>query len=558
VPIDAFLKWYYRAHPVNATFIGVHDHDHRLPDYSESALAGMQSEIVSQRNGLRAQEGAPGPPAQTIDVQLALGALDLTAWELQSSHGPRANPCLYTGEAIFGTFALFLRPFAPLEARLAAATERMRAIGPFLKTARSTLGRAPRAWIERAIRECAAAAEFFGRDIDILIRDEGIEAGEFREAARAASAAFEEHRDALTSTALPAATDSYACGSPALERLISRGHFLPWNTGEVLAMAHDRVAAAESKLRAAAQAAGASSWQDALTRLAGTHASVDEYYARYTQLWEAAQAAAIEHGLVEWPDYPIRYVPQPPWARRAAPNLYFLFYRAPAAFDRLPVIDYLVTPVDSSMPPEEQARRLRATNDSVIKLNHVIHHGGLGHHVQNWYAYHVAESRIGRIAAIDCANRIALFCGGTMAEGWSCYAVDVMDEIRFLTPLERVAQAHTRLRIAVRALADVQLHTGAWSLDETAACYRDRAGMSPEASKAEAVKNTLFPGTALMYLTGTEQIHALRAEMVGRRGMSLRAFHERFLSFGSIPVSLIARAMRDGAGAAAKGESTSS
>jgi uncharacterized protein (DUF885 family) len=157
----------------------------------------------------------------------------------------------------------------------------------------------------------------------------------------------------------------------------------------------------------------------------------------------------------------------------------------------------------------------------------------------------VTQSRIGRIAAVDCANRIALFCGGTMAEGWSCYAVDVMDEIGFLTPLERVAQAHTRLRIAARAFVDVQLHTGVWSLDEAVACYRDRAGMSPDAARAEAVKNTLFPGTALMYMTGTDQIHALRAEMVTRGGMNLRAFHEQFLSFGSIPVALISRAMRD-------------
>ena len=34
----------------------------------------------------------------------------------------------------------------------------------------------------------------------------------------------------------------------------------------------------------------------------------------------------------------------------------------------------------------EQQRRLRASNDSAIKLNHVVHHGALGHHVQNDYA----------------------------------------------------------------------------------------------------------------------------------------------------------------------------
>src|SRR5947207_8706216 len=103
------------------------------------------------------------------------------------------------------------------------------------------------------------------------------------------------------------------------------------------------------------------------------------------------------------------------------------------------------------MPPAEQARRLRATNDSVIKLNHVVHHGAIGHHVQNWYAFRAA-SRIGQVAAADCASRIALFCGGTMAEGWACYATDLMDEFGFLTPLEQYSQFHSRLRMAARAL----------------------------------------------------------------------------------------------------------
>src|SRR5207245_1715365 len=83
-----------------------------------------------------------------------------------------------------------------------------------------------------------------------------------------------------------------------------------------------------------------------------------------------AREAADAHGLATWVTDPISFVPQPVWAREAAPSLYFLFYRAPAAFDRLPVVDYFVTP---------------GAHESAIKLTHVIHHAGLGHHLQNWY-----------------------------------------------------------------------------------------------------------------------------------------------------------------------------
>jgi uncharacterized protein (DUF885 family) len=91
---------------------------------------------------------------------------------------------------------------------------------------------------------------------------------------------------------------------------------------------------------------------------------------------------------------------------------------------------------------------------------------------------------------------------------------------------------------------DVRLHTGEWTLEQAASCYRDRAGMSPDAARAEAVKNSMFPGAALMYLTGTQLIHDLRRDLARRPGFALRDFHDRLLSYGSIPVALIARAMR--------------
>ena len=53
-----------------------------------------------------------------------------------------------------------------------------------------------------------------------------------------------------------------------------------------------------------------------------------------------------------------------------------------------------------------------------------------------------------------------MFSGGSLAEGWACYVCDLMEEIGFLSPLERVAQQHTRVRLLARAVVDLSLHTG--------------------------------------------------------------------------------------------------
>lgn len=481
-------------------------------------------------------------PVDVLDRDLAEGFLEIELWEGESGHGPRANPCAFTGEAVFGVIALLLRPFAPLAERVDRGMARMAAIPGFL-AAGLRLRRAPAAWVERALRECAGARALFARGIEMFIADEdvvrhGVDVERLRAAAAQAADAFARFADHLEREVRPYATNEYASGGKALELLMRRGHGATAGIAEVRRLAEERAEASEAALRGRAADAGfGGDWRAALAVLAERHAAADRYYARYGEIWEAARAAAVERRLVTWPDYPIRFVPRPRWSREAALHLYFLAYRAPAAYDRVPIVDYLVMPVEPETPADERARRLRAANDAAITLNHVIHHAGLGHHVQNWFAYRAA-SRIGRIAAVDCASRIAMLCGGTMAEGWACYAVDLMEEIGFLSPLERCAQAHTRLRIALRAIADVALHTGEWTLAEAARAYETRGGMEPAAARTEAVKNSMFPATAMMYMLGVEGIHALRRQEAARRGgADLRAFHDRLLACGSVPVA---------------------
>ncbi|HEY8597934.1 MAG TPA: DUF885 family protein [Thermomicrobiales bacterium] len=544
--LDDFFALYYRTRPVNATFIGVHDYDHLLPDASAAGLAATAAaeEALLQRVAALPDDTADAPVA--LDRRLAAGHLLIQRWERDSGHGWWGNPCWYTGEAVFGTIALFLRPFAPLGERVRAAIARLDAVPALLAQGRANLRHSPAAWIERAIDECDGALAFCRGGVTLLSADAGSAAPQLRAAAERAAAAFADFQGWLRNDLSLTATVDYACGVEALDLLIREGHYLTQDAAAIERYATEEFARLEAELAAGAAEFGARSPAEALAGLSDLHPSAGRFLARFSEVWDESKAFAESHGLVSWPDYPLRYVPQPAWAREAVPHLYFLPYRAPAPFDRAPVVEYLGPPLDLTLSPEEQERRLRAVNDSVIKANHVVHHGGIGHQIQNWHAFRAA-SRIGQIAATDCAQRIALFCGGTMAEGWACYVTDLMATEGFMTPLERYAQRHGRLRMAARALCDIRVHRGDWSLDEVAAFYHQRVGVPAEAAHAEAVKNSMFPGAALMYLVGTDTITALRRDLAARAGavFDLRRFHDRLLSFGSVPVALIAAAMRE-------------
>lgn len=543
--LDRFFSAYYRHRPVEATFIGIHDYDDQLPDLSERGLADLMAEM--ERLLADCPADAAEDPILTLDCRLARDFLTIQLAECQGSHYWRGNPSLHVGEAIFGVLGLFLRDYAPLPERVRAAIGRLRGIPAFLGNARSIIGAAPAAWIERAARECDGALAFLGSGVDLLIAEYAITTPGLRDAAREAAAAFVAFREWLVRDCLPRATTDYAAGSDFFDLLMARGHHFAQESGAMLRHAREVLAETEDELARRAEGIGVATgdWRAALAQLADRRPDTADYLNRYRATWAAMWQVSNERDLLTWPDFPIRYQPIPAWARGCAPYLYFLHYRAPGPFDlpRVAVHPYLVTPIDTTYPVAEQEALLRATNDAVIKTNHVIHHGGIGHHLQNWHAARAA-SRIGQIAAVDCASRLAMFSGGTMAEGWSSYTTGLLAEVGFLSPLEEFAELHARLRQAGRSICDIALHRGDISLNDAAALY-ERIGMAPAAAQAEAVKNSSFPGAAVIYLFGTDAIRDLRATLAARQGsrFSLRAFHDSFLAHGSIPVPLIAQRM---------------
>lgn len=415
----------------------------------------------------------------SVDEVLARNFLSIQLAEYRGDHFHRRNPAIYTGEAVFG---------------LLTSRARLPAIPRLLDQAKQNIQSSPRPWVERAIRECDGALA--------ILSAENTEGG------LAARRAFEAFRDHLETAILPHADTRVACGREFLELLVSQGHMLEESIDQIAELA-------ESELK---RLAGVRPAEDRVML------SEDSYLDEHQACWEACREVVSRHDLLSWPDFPLRFTRIPERVRAGAPKLYYLSYRSPSPLAL----------------PEVHACEINRCGRITMKLNHVVHHAGPGHHVQNHYAYR-SSSQVGRIAAVDCAYRIALFSGGTMAEGWACYATDLLEEFGFCDDAERQNQQHTRLRMAGRAYVDVRMHTGQMTFDEAETFYRDVISMSAANARNEATRNSMFPGTALMYLMGTRQIHELRRKLQGR--MALKDFHDEFLRHGSIPVSMISRRM---------------
>ena len=544
--LDDFFTSYYKYRPVNATFIGVHSYNHYLPDFSEGKVIELRDEMENLLTRLEnVTDTRLLSPAQRVDRLLAANFLEIQLAEMRSQHFHRGNPTVYTGEAIFGIISLFLRDFAPIPDRIESAIVRMKAIPLLLEQGITNVRLAPKEWTEKAIQECTGATNFLGNGINQLMQSQQITSPALRAAAQVALSAFQEYKEHLSNELLPHPKNGYACGKRFFDLLTQRGHCLELNCEQVSEYGMARLRELQEQLKHEATIFSKDGdIKKILVSLEEYHPTQGAYLQSFQELWQECVRVATESGFLNWPNYPVRFIFVPKHFREVAPFLYFLPYRSPPAFDPVSTHDYLVAPIETSMPANERERRLRSMNYSVIKLNHVVHHGSIGHHLQNYYAYR-AKSLVGRIAAVDCASRIAMFCGGTMAEGWAVYSGDLMCETAFYTELEKFAQLHSQVRMAARAVVDSNLHMERFTLEDAVDFYRSEVMMPLDVARAEAVKNSMFPGTASMYLLGRDLVQQLRSAMAKEQAgiFNLQNFHDRFLGYGSVPVPLIARDM---------------
>ncbi len=508
--VDDALALLWATHPVTASFAGEVSYDAALPPAGATAIEQERDRLDAL--ALRLEGVAlPSDPAARIDERFVRALVEQTRAELAVR--PRVhNPAWYTGEAAFGIIALLLRADELRDDR--ALRARIAAMPDFFAAGCSHLGDRPlpHVWVERARVEARALVRLLRVALPL---HPWAPLGNARDI-ETAVAAVERFAAALANR--PDADP--ACGSAYLASLMQCVHGLTDTPAALEQRAASAFVTALAALEeSAARLDASATWREQLARLGEimpeAGCTLDAF-----RVWNARASDDAGALLTAATDYTLTFARLPEWARAVANDLYFLLYRSPAARQPGTGSTYWVDGEPSL---------------AALKLVHAVHHGSIGHHTQNAFARNAA-SRFARIAGTDGASALALLSAGTMVEGWACYAEDLLDEIPgFYTPAERLQLRYFTLRNIACCLADVRLHTGVWSLDDMQRFYRDDVAFAPARIVAETTRNSIFPGSRLMYWTGTTQIAALRA----RSPLPARAFHDRLLSFGSVPVAWI-------------------
>jgi uncharacterized protein (DUF885 family) len=198
-----------------------------------------------------------------------------------------------------------------------------------------------------------------------------------------------------------------------------------------------------------------------------------------------------------------------------------------------------------SVPPEV------TTFNTWREKTTVFHEGVPGHHLQIGQAVY-------QRATLNSWRRLACWTSG-FGEGWALYAERLMADLGFMDdPGDRLGMLDGQRMRAARVVLDIGVHLGlaaperwgggTWDADKALAFLRANVNMPDAFIRFELNRYLGWPGQAPSYKVGQriwEQVRDDSAAAARARGeaFDLRAFHERALGLGSLPLDVLRAAL---------------
>jgi uncharacterized protein (DUF885 family) len=224
---------------------------------------------------------------------------------------------------------------------------------------------------------------------------------------------------------------------------------------------------------------------------------------------------------------------------------------APRWFGRTPTADMIVDPCqpfeeksgcpgsyvpaaeDGSHPARYRINLRDPTHQPRATAEATAFHEGIpGHHFQLSLARERPEAHP--------LTRFVPLSG--FSEGWGLYAEQLAEEMGlYSSDLDRMGRLSNDALRAARLVVDPGMHVLGWSREQAIEYMAAHTAESRQAIESEVDRYIISPGQATAYMVGRLEIERLRHEAERRlgRAFDIRAFHDRVLENGSVPLPLL-------------------
>ncbi len=527
-----FLKAYFDSNPHFAARQGLHEYDGRVPDFRLASINAWLDSLKDFAARLQQIDVHRLDPQSTLDYHLLQMTIDHTLFDWQDLRSFARNPMFY-GDAL-DVSSYILRDYAPLDRRLRALVAHLRSVPAIVEVARTNLEQSlPITFVTTSIEVYQGMVKFLDHDLPQAVAtatDQRL-LDEFRTVNRQAMDAVQALVTYLEHDLKSRAHADFAIGPERFHRMLWVGERVDVPLGDLLELGQAELARLQAEYTATvAHIAPGKNPGEVVRMLSREHPANGTLIPEAAGMIEDLRQFVIDHNLVTIPsDVRCMVAETPPFLRWA-----FAMLSSPGPLEQVATEAYYwVTPPEPDWSAEQKEEWLSKFDYHTLRVVG-IHEAYPGHYVHTLHNRR-APSTISK-----------LFGAYSFWEGWAHYTEQMMLEAGYGSGDHklRIGYLNEAVLRACRYIVAMRMHTQGMTVDAATRFFVENAFMEELPARKEAERGTFDPGY-LNYTLGKLLVLKLREDYKRQQDIhfSLRAFHDRLLSYGAPPVPLVRQMM---------------
>jgi len=532
---DEFLEVYLDARPELAVYLGMHEFDGKLSDYSKASVDKDLAMLKSYNEKLNLIDTATLSTKMYYDYRILQSGIRDEIFYIEDVGSFSKNPMTYAGSIDVNIYVK--RDFAPIEERIRSIINIEKGASGVFAAARASLDSSlAKPFIETAIQIAEGSVQFLSGDLVIALKDVKNDSlmAEFNRTNKLAIGEIKAFADYLKKVKLPKAHGNYALGNEKYSKMLLYQEHVTLSPDEILAIGLRELKKEQELFNAAAKVIDPSKKPvDVYNETQKEHPVADSLISGAKINIESIRQFVIDKKITSMPsDVRVTITETPQYARATSTASMDI----PGPFEKKATeAYYYITPVESKWTPQQKEDWLKLFNFYTTDIVS-IHEAYPGHYVQFLHLNASSATKIEKI-----------FGSYAFIEGWAHYTEKMMIDEGYGNngdPIKaakyRIAQSGDALLRLCRLCVSIKTHTQGMTVDEATKFFMDNWYQGDKPSRQEAIRGTFDPGY-LYYTLGKLQILKLREDYKRQEGgnFSLLKFHDALLDNGMPSIRLL-------------------
>ncbi|WP_396168978.1 DUF885 domain-containing protein [Flavobacterium sp.] len=529
--IDGYLAW----RPQTGVYLGYHEYDGKITDYSKASIATEIARLKEYEKNLSEIDSTSLSTKTFYDWKMLGFNIKRELLNFENLAVYTKNPMTYAGAIDVNIY--IKRNFAPLEQQIKSIIAIENQAPKLYEDAKANLQDSlALPHIQLAIEIAKGSASFLGNDLLVALKDVKNDSlmKAFNSANKKAIDAINGYVSFLEKEKLPKANNEYAIGKENYQKMLLYNEGITMSADEILAIGMKELQKEQASFNAAAKIINPNKKPiDVYNDMQKEHPTAANLIPDSKKNLEAIRQFLIDNKIITIPsEVRVKLEETPAFARATSTAS----MDTPGPFEtKATEAYYYITPVDPKWTPKQAEDWLAQFNFYTTDVVSV-HEAYPGHYTQFLH-----------LNASDASKIQKIFGSYAFIEGWAHYTEKMMLDAGFGNsgdPIKaakyRMAQSGEALLRLCRLCVSVKTHCYGMNVDDATKFFMNNWYQGEKSSSQEALRGTYDPGY-LFYTLGKLQILKLQEDYKKQEGdnYSLQKFNDAMLDNGMPPIQIM-------------------